>query len=152
MSKLKRKSIGAVVAGLLAVIVVTTAVDIVLHVARVFPPLGTPIDDRMSLIAVSYRIAISVAAAYLTARLAPVRPMRHAVILGIIGTLLGALGVVATWGKGLGPAWYPIALAVLALPQCWLGGNLYELRSVRLGDEGRGTAREGNPTPRGRHS
>jgi hypothetical protein len=123
-----KKSIWAVVAGVLTIIVVTTVVDLVLHAAGVFPPMNVPIDDRLSLLATSYRIVISVAGAYLTAWLAPERPMKHAMILGYVGTLLGLLGVVATWGKGLGPAWYPIALAALAIPQCWAGGKLYELQ------------------------
>ena len=120
------RSLGAVAAGLLLILVVTTLVDVVLHLVGVFPPWGVPIDDKLSLLATVYRIVISVAGAYLTARLAPTRPMKHALILGIVGTVLGVLGVVMTWGKGMGPAWYPVALAVLALPQCWLGGKLYE--------------------------
>jgi hypothetical protein len=28
----------------------------------------------------------------------------------------------------LGPRWYPIALVVLAIPQCWIGGRLYEMQ------------------------
>jgi hypothetical protein len=36
---------------------------------------------------------------------------------------------VATWNMGLGPRWYPIALVVLAIPQCWAGGKIYELQS-----------------------
>jgi hypothetical protein len=36
---------------------------------------------------------------------------------------------VATWNRGLGPTWYPIALAVLAIPQCSAGGRLYVMRS-----------------------
>ena len=50
-------------------------------------------------------------------------------ILGVVGTVLGLVGVVATWNQGLGPRWYPILLAVLAIPQCWLGGKLYELQA-----------------------
>ena len=69
---------------------------------------------------------ISVAGAWLTARLAPGRPVKHAMILGYVGTALGASGVITTWNLALGPRWYPIALAVLAIPQCWLGGTLYE--------------------------
>ena len=125
------KSIGAVAAGVVTIVVLTTAVDVVLHAVGVFPPWGVPIDDRLSLIATSYRIVLSVGGAYLTAALAPQRPMKHALILGVVGTLLGLVGVVATWGNGLGPAWYPIALAVLALPQCWAGGKLHEVRQSR---------------------
>ena len=122
------KSIGAVAAGVVTIIVVTTAVDIVLHVARVFPPMDQPINDALALLASSYRLVISIAGAYLTARLAPDRPLRHAIILGWVGVILGLVGVVATWNLGLGPRWFPISLVVLALPQCWAGGWLYARR------------------------
>lgn len=47
---------------------------------------------------------------------------------GVVGVVLGLIGVFATWNAGLGPRWYPVSLAVLARPQCWLGGKLYERR------------------------
>lgn len=122
------KSIGAVIAGIVTTIIVTTAVDVVLHLAKVFPPMDQPITDRLALLATSYRIVISIGAAYLTAALAPGRPMWHAMLLGYVGTVLGLIGVFATWNLGLGPRWYSIALAVLAIPQCWVGGRLYERR------------------------
>ena len=126
---MNRTSILAVLAGVLFIIVVTTLVDIVLHAARVYPPMNQPINDALSLIATSYRLVISVAGAWLTARLAPSKPMRHAMILGVVGTVLGLVGVVTTWNLELGPRWYPIALAVLAIPQCWAGGRIYEMTS-----------------------
>ena len=125
------KSIWAVIAGVLFIIIVTTLVDIVLHVIGVFPPMDQPLDDRLALLATSYRIVISIAGAWLTARLAPSRPMRHAMMLGVVGTALGLIGLVATWNLGLGPRWYPIAIAMLALPQCWAGGRIYEMRQAR---------------------
>jgi hypothetical protein len=123
------KSIWAVAAGVLVIIVVTTLVDILLHVVGVFPPMDQPISDGLALLATSYRIVISVAGAWLTARLAPSKPMKHALILGCVGVVLGLVGVVWTWNLGLGPRWYPIGLVVLALPQCWAGGKIYEMRS-----------------------
>jgi len=123
------KSVWAVVAGVLFIIVVTTLVDIVLHMARVFPPMNQPINDALALLATSYRLVISVAGAWLTARLAPGQPMKHAMVLGVVGTVLGLVGVVTTWNLGLGPRWYAIALAVLAIPQCWAGGKIYEMTS-----------------------
>jgi hypothetical protein len=128
---MNRKSVWAVVAGVLFIIIVTTLVDIALHALGVFPPMDQPLDDKLSLLATSYRIVISIGGAWLTARLAPANPMKHALILGLVGTVLGLVGVVATWNRGLGPRWYPIALAVLAIPQCWVGGKLYEMRSSR---------------------
>jgi len=128
---MNRKSVWAMVAGVLFILIVTTLVDIALHALGVFPPMDQPLDDKLSLLATSYRIVISIGGAWLTARLAPANPMKHALILGLVGTVLGLVGVVATWNRGLGPRWYPIALAVLAIPQCWVGGKLYEMRSGR---------------------
>ena len=126
---MNKRSIWAVVAGVLVIVVVTTVVDIVLHVIGVFPPMDQPIDDALALLATSYRIVISIGGAWLTARLAPEKPMKHAMILGYVGIVLGLVGVIATWNLGLGPRWYPISLVVLAIPQCWAGGRIYEMRS-----------------------
>jgi len=133
---MKGKSIGAVVAGVLFIIVVTTLVDIVLHLAGVFPPMEQPIDDKLALLATAYRVVISVAGAWLTARLAPMNPMEHALILGGVGVVLGLVGLALTWNKGLGPHWYPVALVVLAVPQCWAGGKIYETRAASAARSG----------------
>jgi hypothetical protein len=55
--------------------------------------------------------------------------MKHALILGVVGVVLGVAGLLATWNRGMGPHWYPIALVVLAIPQCWAGGKIFEARS-----------------------
>ena len=132
------KSVWAVVAGVLFIIVVTTLVDVVLHAVGVYPPLNQPMGDNLALLATAYRIVISIAGAWLTARLAPDKPMKHAIILGVLGTVLGLAGVVATWNAGLGPRWYPILLTVLAIPQCWVGGKLYEMRSGNRANQAHG--------------
>ena len=126
MNRTTLKSIGSVVAGVLTIIIVTTLVDIALHVAKVYPGWDQPLTDGLALLASSYRLVISIGGAYLTARLAPDRPLRHALILGYVGVVLGLVGAVATWNLGLGPRWYPVSLVVLAIPQCWAGGKLYE--------------------------
>ena len=126
---MNRTTLWAVVAGVLVIIVVTTLVDIALHLAGIFPPMDQPLDDPLALLATSYRIVIGVGGAWLTARLAPEKPMKHAIILGYVGTVLGLIGLVATWNLGLGPRWYPIAVAALAIPQCWAGGRIYEMQA-----------------------
>jgi hypothetical protein len=84
-------------------------------------------SDSLFLLATAYRIVISVAGCYITARLAPDRPMRHALALGVVGVVASAAGAVATWNRGpaFGPHWYPLALIALAMPCAWLGGKLY---------------------------
>jgi len=76
------------------------------------------------LLATFYRFIFGVIGSYLTARLAPYKPMQHALFGGFLGLALSILGAAVTWNLGLGPHWYPVALIVLALPQAWLGGNL----------------------------
>jgi hypothetical protein len=122
------KSVGAVGAGIVLIVVVTTIVDIDLHWAGVYPPLDQPINQVQAVIGTAYRVVIGIAGGWLTARLAPVGPMRHALILGGIGAALGLIGVVATWNMALGPRWYPIAHFVLAIPETWIGGKIFELR------------------------
>ena len=130
---MKLRSFWAVAAGVLFIIIVTTAVDMVLHAVGVFPPFDQPqtLDDRLSLIASSYRLVIGIAGGWLTAKLAPQNPMKHAMILGLVGVVLGLAGVVATWNLGMGPRWYPISLAVLAIPQCWAGGKIFVSQTGR---------------------
>jgi len=48
-----RRSIWAVVAGVLFIIVVTTLVDIVLHATGVYPPMNQPINDALAVLATS---------------------------------------------------------------------------------------------------
>jgi hypothetical protein len=126
MKHLTLRRIGAVLAGLLAIFVSTTAVDIVLHVTGVYPPWGQPIGDGLALLATAYRIVLSVAGCYLAARLAPDHPMQHALALGVAGVVLSTAGAVATWNAGLGPNWYPVLLIVLSIPCAWAGGRLIQ--------------------------
>jgi hypothetical protein len=129
MNKLTLRRVGAVLAGLLAIFVVSTAVDVVLHVVGVYPPWGERMSDGLALLAMAYRIVISIGGCWLTARIAPDRPMQHALALGVVGVVLSTAGTVATWNAGLGPNWYPISLIVLSIPCAWIGGRLSERRA-----------------------
>jgi hypothetical protein len=124
------RSIAAVFAGALAAIVLSLGTDAALSALGGFPTLGEPMSDRMLLLATVYRTVYGIAGAYLAARLAPDRPMRHALILGTLGLVVSTAGAVATWNKepALGHEWYPLALVVLALPPAWLGGRLREIQ------------------------
>lgn len=121
------RSIGAVLGGMLVGIVLTLLTDAVLHAAHVFPPNGQPAGNGPLVLATAYRIVYSVAASYLIARLAPHKPMQHALIGGFIGLAVCTAGAAATWNHTdiFGPHWYPIALVVTALPCAWVGAKLY---------------------------
>jgi hypothetical protein len=119
------KGIGAVLAGLVFIVVTHTGTDFVLEKLGIFTPPEQGFHITwMVVTATIYRSIYTVGGGYLTAALAPDPPMRYVMILGLIGLATSTLAAIATIPMKLGPAWYPIALAVLALPCVWLGGKL----------------------------
>ncbi len=127
------RSIGAVVAGIVVGAALSIVTDVLLRKAGVFPALGVRMADSLLLLATAYRTAYSVLGAYVTARLAPRRPMFHALVGAYIGIVVATVGAVVTWNAGpqYGPHWYPIALIVLAIPTAWAGGRI---REAQLGE------------------
>jgi hypothetical protein len=119
-------SVAAVITGALVGIVLSLGTDALLRAVSVLPPLGERAGDLPLLGAVLYRTIYGVLGAYITARMAPARPMRHAMVLGFLGLAANLAGTISTWNKGpaFGPHWYPVVLIVLALPTAWLGGRL----------------------------
>jgi len=119
------KGIGAVLAGIVFIVATHTATDSVLERLGIFPPPQQGFHITwMVVTATIYRCLYTVAGGYVTAALAPDPQMRYVMILGLIGLVVSTLAAIATIPMKLGPAWYPIALAVLALPCVWLGGKL----------------------------
>jgi hypothetical protein len=124
------RSIAAVLGGIVTGVILTIATDVVLHIIGVFPPWGQPVTSGPLVLATAYRAVFSVIGSYVTARLAPDHPMKHALIGGVIGVIVSTLGAALTWngGAAYGPHWYPLALIVIALPCAWLGGKLHQAR------------------------
>lgn len=126
------RSIGAVVAGFVVVAVLSTGTDFVLESLGIFTPASQGLFTLwMIVFAIIYRSLFVAVGAYVTARLAPSRPMRHAVILGIVGTVMATLAAIAAIPQNLSPAWFPIVLIITALPCAWLGGKLFEMKKGR---------------------
>lgn len=125
------RSVLAILAGLIVGAGLSIGTDVVMHATGVFPPMGQPMSEGLFVLATVYRTIYGVLGSYVAARLAPKRPMAHAMFLGALGFVVSTIGAVVTWNKGpaFGPHWYPIALIVLALPTAWLGGRLRERQS-----------------------
>jgi hypothetical protein len=123
-------SIGAVFLGFLVVAILSLGTDEIFHVLKIYPPWDEPMPNPMhNVLALSYRIVYGILGGNVTARFAPRNPMRHALIGGAIGLVLSTAGAIATIPMNLGPSWYPIAIAVTALPCAWAGGALFRPRT-----------------------
>jgi hypothetical protein len=122
------RSVWAIVAGFLAVVVLSIGTDVVLHKLGIFPPLGERMANRLFVWATIYRTIYAIIGSYITARLAPSRPLWHAMLGAIIGIIIGTVGAVVTWNKDLGPHWYPLALIVTGIPCAWIGAKIREMQ------------------------
>lgn len=124
------RSIVSVLAGFITVFALSIGTDVVMESSGIFPPSTQPeaYTQWMLGLALAYRTIITVFGGWVTAKLAPSSTMKHVMILGIIGTIGGTVGIFAGWQYG--NHWYPIALAILAYPSVWLGGKLEEMRAA----------------------
>lgn len=124
------RTAGALIAGVLVGLVLTLGTDAILHATGVFPPYDQATPTALLALATAYRFVYSIIGSYIAARLAPDRPMWHAMFLGWLGLVVSLIGTVVTWNRGpqFAAHWYPISLVVLALPAAWIGGRLYTFR------------------------
>ena len=120
------RSIGAILAGIVAAIILSLVTDMLMYKVGLLPQAGQSPGSNALAIATVYRTIYGIFGSYIAARLAPNRPMKHALLLGVLGFIVSVVGAAATWNRqpSLGPHWYPVALIVLALPTAWAGGKL----------------------------
>ena len=124
------KSIAAVILGFISIVALSVGTDLLMRRFGLLAVNGVMMSSKQFLLAFSYRVLISIFGCYLAARLAPNRPMLHALWLGIIGLVFSSLGVAASYARpDLGPHWYPIALLLITLPCAYAGGKLGEAKS-----------------------
>ncbi len=126
------KSILAVLAGIVFIIVTHTVTDLVLESLGIFPPSSEVLHVQwMVVTAFAYRTILSIVGCFLTACLAPSNPMLHALIIVFIGLAISTAAAIVLIPMNLGPAWYPIALAVSSVPCAWFGGWIESRRRER---------------------
>ena len=125
------RSIGAIVAGFLFIGALSFGTDLVVRDAfsSAFDANGATRDVGMLVLMSAYVAAFAIAGCYLTARLAPNRPMRHALILGLLGLAFNVMGSIALWDTA--PATYHVVNLLLVIPYAWIGGRLRERQLER---------------------
>ena len=118
------RSILALLVGIVVGILLSVGTDLGLHAVGVVPPQSERWPNQSLLLATVYRSIYGVVAAWVIARLAPSRPMAHALAAGALGLMVSTLGAAAAWSSTIGQHWYPVTLALTALPTAWIGAKL----------------------------
>jgi hypothetical protein len=121
------KSIGVlllafVVNGLLSVVT-----DFLLESTGVLPDPSKGLFETWAIILVLfYRAVYTVFTGFIIAKLAPSKPVLHALILGLIGTVVTILAVSSPTFAGKAPLWFGYTLAAITIPAMILGVKIRE--------------------------
>lgn len=134
------RSIGAVVVGFLLIGVLSFGGDFVIRSAAPgsFDVAGAASSPAVLVAMLAYVGVFAVFGCYLTARLAPNRPMAHALVLGALGLAFNVAGTIAMWDTA--PAWYHAVALAMVMPYAWLGGRIRERELSRTGPAPRALA------------
>lgn len=118
------RSIWAVVAGFLLIGALSFGTSAIMRAIspRLFDANGGTTNVAILCVMIVYVGVFTIVGCYLTARLAPSHPMRHALILGALGIAFHLVVLTSLWKTA--PAWYSILNLILAMPFAWFGGRL----------------------------
>ncbi|MFL5541130.1 MAG: hypothetical protein ACJ8J0_19240 [Longimicrobiaceae bacterium] len=138
------RSILAIVTGFLVIGALSFGTGAALTAAGVFPDQGAvlvggkevvslaqPIAAGPLLLETAFVAVYAIFGCWLAAFLAPSRPMRHALILGLLGLAFNLAMAVPAWALGLRPAWSILLNLALVMPYAWIGGRLREMQLAR---------------------
>lgn len=131
------RSIFAIVAGFLLTGALNVGTSTLLSrvAPDLVPPPGTPNGNTAGLILISAYVALfGVVGCYVTARLAPSRPMLHALIMGAIALVMNVAVTIPVWDNT--PAWFNVYNLLAVMPYAWIGGRIRELEVARAGHAG----------------
>jgi hypothetical protein len=127
------RSIGAVAVGFLFIAVLSFGTDIMLRVT--FPEdidvPGEIVSVRVLSLSLISAAVYATVGCYLTARLAPSRPMGHALVLGVLILVFTMLNTGVLWL--LAALWYKLASLAIVIPCSWIGGWLAERSRIDAG-------------------
>jgi hypothetical protein len=124
------RSILAIVAGFVVIGVLAAGTTALLGstMPGLFDANGRATSVTWELAMHAYVFAYATFGCWLAARLAPDRPMGHALVLGVLGLLFNVMGSVLRWDTA--PAWSHALAVALVMPAAWLGGWLAARRAT----------------------
>jgi hypothetical protein len=118
------KSIGAILAGFAIGAILSIGTDFLLNKLGILSMENFKQNSiAVICMVIIYRFIFNAIGTYWTAKLAPDNPMKHAMIIGAIGTVLSIFGALAMWDKAV--PFYNIAIILISFPSAYLGGKLF---------------------------
>lgn len=119
------RSIGVLLLAFVINALLSVLTDFLLESIGVLPDPSKGLFETWAIILVLfYRGMYTVFAGFIAARFAPMRPMLHAIILGIFGTAITVIAVSSPSFAEKGPLWFGYTLAAITIPCLWLGVNI----------------------------
>lgn len=120
------RSVWAVLAGFILIGILSFGTDAIMHAMSpwAFDEKGGTSNMPILIVSMLYSAVYGLVGCYFTARLAPHNPMKHSLILGLIGLVVTGLINVGLWGSV--PAWYSIINVAVVMPLAWYAGRLRE--------------------------
>ena len=125
------RSIVAIVVGFLFIGALAFGTDYLVRsgVPGVYDAAGRMESVPWLLITLAYVFVFATAGCWLAAYIAGRQPMKHALILGVLGLVFNIAGTASMWNTA--PAWYHIVALLLVMPAAWLGGRIRERQLAR---------------------
>ncbi|HEY4127062.1 MAG TPA: hypothetical protein VGN70_03360 [Gammaproteobacteria bacterium] len=119
------RSIGAISAGLLTLVVLCVITDAVLVKLNLLPSPDAHRPHTLAFLGVviAYCTIYTLVGGYVTARLAPIRPAAHAVMMGVAGMAMSTFGTMHNWQ--IGDGWNAITVVAEGIPLSWLGALVW---------------------------
>lgn len=120
------RSLVAVISGFVLIFALSLGTDLAIRAAMpaLFEESGRTESVAILLLTIGYVGLYATLGCYLAARLAPRRPMTHALLLGALGLVFTAVGSSVSWDTA--PAWYHVLSLMLVMFWAWLGGRMWE--------------------------
>ncbi|WP_434478117.1 hypothetical protein [Gemmatimonas sp.] len=120
------RSLLAVFTGFSLIATLSVGTDMVLRMAvpSLFEVDGSTTSAPILLLTIAYVGLYATLGCYLAARMAPSAPMRHALVLGVLGLAFNVAGAVSIWAQY--PVWYHVMSLLLVMVWAWLGGRMRE--------------------------
>lgn len=126
------KSIGVILLAFIVNALLSVLTDFLLEQIGVLPnPEKGLFETWAILLVLSYRAIYTVFTGFIIARLASNKPMLHALILGIIGSVITLLAVSNPEFAQKSKLWFGYTLAAITIPCLWLGVKIQQSWTIR---------------------